>query len=183
MEMYGSGIKGVILMGTGSFNSLIIRIQLLYVRLSALFGGWHKRDSFCTRVSLGKYAGLFPEDGPLGWLCSRKEVREESFRDPLIGKEFTLNGYYWLSVLILRMQDKKRISKIPRSLPIFLMSGEKDPVGENGEAVRSLCRQYEELGFSDVSCKIYPGDRHELFHEADRYNVFFDIMDFMKKHS
>ncbi len=183
MEMYGSGIKGVILMGTGSFNSLIIRIQLLYVRLSALFSGWHKRDSFCTRVSLGKFAGLFPEDGPLGWICSRKEVREESSRDPLIGREFTLNGYYWLSVLILRMQDKKLISRIPRSLPIFLMSGEKDPVGENGEAIRSLRRQYEELGFSDVSCKIYPGDRHELFHEADRYNVFFDIMDFMKKHS
>ncbi|MBQ9550415.1 MAG: alpha/beta fold hydrolase [Lachnospiraceae bacterium] len=183
MEMYGSGIRGVIIMGTGSFNSFITRLELLYIRFSALFGGWHKRDSFCTRVSLGHFADLFPEDGPMGWVCSRKEAVEEVAGDPLGGREFTLNGYYWLTVLILRMQDKALMSKIPRSLPIFLMSGEEDPVGGNGAAIRGLYRQYKAMGFSDVTSKLYPGDRHELFHEKDRYNVFFDIMDFMKKHS
>ncbi len=181
IEMYGSGIKGVIIMGTGSFNEFPIYLELLYIRLSALFGGWHKRDSFCTRVSVGQYAGLFPADGPLGWICSRKEVLEEISRDDLSGDSFTLNGFYWLSKLILRMQDKKRMAGIPRSLPVFFMSGEEDPVGQNGASVRALAEQYKALGFKDVSFKLYPGDRHEIFHETDRFNVFYDIMEFMNK--
>ncbi len=183
IEMYGSGIRGVIIMGSGNFNSLLIRLQKLYVRFSSLFGGWHKRDSFCTRVSVGPFAKLFPEDGPLGWVCSRKEVRESSLNDALMGEEFTLNGYYCLSEMILRMQDRKRMARIPRSLPVFIMSGEEDPVGQNGAGPRALLEQYKNMGFKDVSLKLYPGDRHEIYHENDRYQVFFDILKFMKDHS
>ncbi|MCR4590598.1 MAG: alpha/beta hydrolase [Lachnospiraceae bacterium] len=183
IEMYGSGIQGVIIMGTGSFNEILIHLEKLYIRFSALFGGWHKRDSFCTRVSVGQFARLFPEDGPSGWTCSRKEVRDDFSDDSLKGKGFVLNGYYCLLEMILRMQDRKRMAKIPHSLPVFFMSGEQDPVGENGEAVRALADRYRADGFKDVSCKLYPGARHEIYHETDRYQVFFDIMEFMKNHS
>lgn len=182
IEMYGSGIKGVIIMGTGSFSDFKLKAGLLYIRLSAKIHGWHYRDRLCTIVSLGPYANLFPEDGPLGWVCSRKEAREESAKDTLMGQEFTLNGYSCLSELILRMQDKKRMASIPRSLPIFLMSGDKDPVGGNGESIIKLAGEYKNMGFTDVSYRLYPGDRHEIYHEEDRFRVFFDIMDFMEKH-
>lgn len=180
IEMYGSGIKGVIIMGSASFNELKVRASMLYVRLSALFHGWHGRDSFCTRIAMSPFENCFPEDGKGGWTCSRKEVRTDNSHADLMGREFTLNGYYCLSKLILRMQDKKRMEKIPRTLPVMFMSGELDPVGDNGAAIRGLADKYRTLGFSDVSLKLYPGDRHEIYNETDRYNVFYDILDFMR---
>ena len=182
IEMYGSGIRGVVIMGTGSFNDMITRIQKIYLRFSSLFGGWHKRDGFCTRVAVGQFAKVFPQDGPGGWTCSRREVREETLKDDLMGREFTLNGYNCLCDLILRMQDRKRMEKIPRTLPVCFMSGEQDPVGNNGACPKALAATYRALGFKDVEYKIYPGDRHELYHETDRYQVFFDVMKFMKDH-
>ncbi len=183
IEMYGSGINGVILMGTGSFSNFWLKAGLLYLRLSARIHGWHYRDSLCTKVALGAFDKSFPADGPLGWTCSRKEARMESAGDDLMGGEFTLNGYYTLSVLAIRMQDKQRMKAIPETLPVLFMSGADDPVGRKGGVPKELAEEYKAMGIKDVSVKLYPGDRHEIYHEADRYNVFFDIIGFMKDHT
>lgn len=183
ISMYGTGIQGVIIMGTARFSDLKVRAGLLYVRLSALFHGWHYRDRFCTKTSIGPYENCFPGDGPAGWLCARKEGREYDLNDDLGGNGFTLNGYYGLSTLILRMQDKSRINEIPKDLPVLFMSGAEDPVGEYGAGIKAVEDEYRKAGIRNLSVKLYPGDRHELYHEADRFNVFFDIMEFMKEAS
>lgn len=181
IQMYGTGIKGAIIMGTGRFSSTRYALSLPYVRFSALLHGWHYKDHLCTKISFGSFAKMFPEDGPLGWICARK-LPEDPEDKSLCGDEFTLNGYFCLITLIKRMQDRERMKAVPRNLPLFLMSGEKDPVGGNGEKIRELFSEYKSLGFTDVSMKLYPEDRHEIFHEKDRFNVFFDIMGFMKDH-
>ena len=79
------------------------------------------------------------------------------------------------------MQDRKRMQKIPKDLPIFILSGEDDPVGEFGAGVRAVLEDYRKAGIGNIRIKLYPGDRHELYHEGDRFNVFFDIMEFMKE--
>ncbi|MBR2186467.1 MAG: alpha/beta hydrolase, partial [Lachnospiraceae bacterium] len=63
-----------------------------------------------------------------------------------------------------------------------IMSGEEDPVGGMGKGIREVADDYKALGIREVTLKLYPGDRHELYHEADRYRVFFDIMEFMREH-
>ncbi len=181
IQMYGSGIKGVILMGSGRFNDFKVKAGMAYIRLSAMIHGWHYRDSICTKVSIGPFATMFPE-GPIGWVCARSEAWQESLNDELMGKEFELNGYYNLSEIILRMQDKKRMESIPKNLPMLIMSGEDDPVGGMGKGIKAVADSYKAIGIRDVTLKLYPGDRHELYHEADRYQVFFDVMGFMREH-
>ncbi len=180
IEMYGTGIRGAIIMGTGSFKGFLYSLSIPYIHLSAFLHGWHYKDHFYTSLTFGSYAKRFPEDGTSGWVSARKQEMDPEQKS-LSGDEFTLNAYLGLNHLIERMQDRKRLELIPKSLPIFLMSGEDDPVGgKKGSKVKEVYREYKDLGFSDVRIKLYPGDRHEILHEDDRFNVFFDIIDFMK---
>ena len=60
--------------------------------------------------------------------------------------------------------------------PLLLLSGDRDPVGGMGREVRKVERLLRGAGCRDVTCKLYPGARHELFHEANRAEVFQDIL-------
>lgn len=65
--------------------------------------------------------------------------------------------------------------------PILLLSGEKDPVGNNGKGIRTLMHCFQRAGVKDVQMKLYPGLRHNLFIEDEKQEVFQDIFRWMKK--
>ncbi len=68
---------------------------------------------------------------------------------------------------------------IPKDLPVLIISGAMDPVGEMGRGVRRMYDQYRSLGLSNVTLDLRPDDRHELHNEEDRYQVFEEIRDFI----
>ena len=39
--------------------------------------------------------------------------------------------------------DIRRAAKMPKDLPILILSGEEDPVGENGKGVKRFARMLE----------------------------------------
>ncbi|MCD8023791.1 MAG: hypothetical protein LUF30_12755 [Lachnospiraceae bacterium] len=49
---------------------------------------------------------------------------------------------------------------MPHDLPVLLISGEKDPVENLGKGVKNVEAQFRETGMWDVSCHLYPDDRH-----------------------
>jgi alpha-beta hydrolase superfamily lysophospholipase len=65
---------------------------------------------------------------------------------------------------------------IPKDLPIFLVSGDEDPVGNYGKSVRKIYRQYKKSGIKDISIKLYQGDRHEILNELDKFDIYNDIL-------
>ena len=58
--------------------------------------------------------------------------------------------------------------------------GEIDPVG-GAKAGKELFDKYTAMGMSDVTLKIYPGDRHEILNELDRRQVYEDILKWVEK--
>ena len=76
---------------------------------------------------------------------------------------------------------KRGFDGIPKNLPILLISGEEDPVGEGGRGVRRAMEDLQETGCTNVAMQLYPGARHELFHEINREEVFGDIVDWVSK--
>ena len=76
----------------------------------------------------------------------------------------------------------KNVKKTPTKLPIFLVSGQNDPVGDLGEGVKKVYYMYEEAGLRDVTYKLYENDRHELINEPDKEIVFNDILSWMEVH-
>ena len=95
--------------------------------------------------------------------------------DSLCGFTFTVNGFKTLFTLIDRLNKAENIQSMPKSLPVFFIAGEKDPVGNYGEGVRKAYESFRKAGMEKVSLKLYPEDRHELLNELDKYQVYEDL--------
>jgi alpha-beta hydrolase superfamily lysophospholipase len=179
IERYGTGIQGVIIQGGGDTGALKGHFGKLATSTIALFHGWRYRSVFCTNITLGPLMKAFPDEGNTGWIVKKKELIEQYKDDPKGGFIFTLNGYHTLAELILRARSKRLIQNVPATLPIFIVSGAEDPVGEMGRGVQRMYELYKNAGIEQVKLDIRPGDRHELHHEEDRFQVFEEIKDFI----
>ena len=71
--------------------------------------------------------------------------------------------------------QQNNIAKIPKNLPVFLIAGEEDPVGNYGKAVKNVYEIYKKAGIKDISIKLYKNERHELINETDKEDVYDDI--------
>ena len=75
--------------------------------------------------------------------------------------------------------SRKWIKKIPRSLPLLLISGAKDPVGDFGKGVTHFYKILRHEAFTDVTLKLYPDARHEILNELNKNEVMRDLVAWM----
>ena len=52
-------------------------------------------------------------------------------------------------------------------------------MGEFGKGCHRTVESLTNAGMQDVTCKLYPSDRHELLNETDRDKVMEDICSWM----
>ena len=64
-------------------------------------------------------------------------------------------------------------------MPVLLISGQDDPVGNYGKGVQHVRKAFEAVGMKDVTWVIYEGDRHEILNELDKAKVYQDIYSWM----
>jgi alpha-beta hydrolase superfamily lysophospholipase len=117
-------------------------------------------------------AGFEPARTGFDWL-SRDETKVDAYiADPLCGfdlDEPSLQSVFGLSAEA-RFDD--RLNRMRKDLPIYIISGQCDPVvGPDQAFVRALIRTYEGVGLSQIEHRIYPGGRHEMFNETCREQV------------
>ncbi len=74
------------------------------------------------------------------------------------------------------ISKKSNINKIPKNLPVFVCSGEEDPVGDFGYGPKKVHKDFINAGIKDVTLKLYPEDRHEILNELDQDVVYDDIL-------
>lgn len=180
---HGAGLSGVIIMGTGSQPGVVLTGGILVTRLIALFKGWEARSRFVDNLAFsGNNKAFEPARTPQDWLTKDETIVDAYRADPWCTYVFTLNGFLGLFKTIAFIQKKKNIARIPKALPLFLVSGAEDPVGGFGKGVR---RAYEDLvkaGMTDVKIKLYPGDRHEILNETDHETVDADLSAWLEAH-
>ena len=80
------------------------------------------------------------------------------------------------------INDRRQVARVRRDLPILLVSGDKDPVGDHGKGVRAVAGQLRSVGVTDVTCTLYPGARHEILNETNRDEVQSDIIAWLDAH-
>ena len=74
---------------------------------------------------------------------------------------------------------KKNIEKMSKEMPILLLSGGDDPVGNFGKGVIKTYNKFKQAKIASVDMKIYPGMRHDILHEDKYLEVYNDIVDFI----
>jgi len=185
IALHGENLAGAIIMGTGSVPDKTIKPLFTIMKIIAKFHGWRYRSKFVTNLTFGapfKKYDLIGKDVNNSWLTKEPSIVKKYYSDPKCTFMFTLNGYSALFETIMFDNQPQNIDKIPKQLPMFLVSGEDDPVGDCGKGVQIVFEQYKEAKIQDVSCKLYKNDRHEILNETDHQVVFHDILSWINVH-
>lgn len=176
IERHGDGLKGAIIMGTGSQPLLMLNTGMCMCSLIAAFKGWQYRSKFVDTMAFGGYNKKFkPARTSKDWLTKDNNIVDAYIAEPMCNFVFTLNGYYNLFYSIRDCQNKTNINKIPKNLPVLFIAGGDDPVGNFGKGVCKAYKGFVKSGIDDVNIKLYESDRHEILNETDRLTVYDDI--------
>lgn len=184
MEMYGQNLAGVIVMGTGSQPAVVLGAGRMFCRIIAVFKGWNYRSSIIDNMAFGSYNKKFePARTDKDWLTKDEQIVDAYRSHPWCTFRFTVNAYYHMFRGIQFLQKKKNIERIPKDLPLLLVAGADDPVGNFGKSVRNVSEIYKNCGIKDVELKLYETDRHEILNELDRETVYEDLLNWMERKS
>ncbi|HEY5009222.1 MAG TPA: alpha/beta hydrolase [Caulobacteraceae bacterium] len=111
------------------------------------------------------------------WL-SRDEAEVDAYvADPLCGFDLDQASMQSIFGLGATARTDPRLAQVRKSLPIYVISGERDPVtGPDQAFTRALIESYEAAGLGPIDHRVYPGARHELFNETCRDQVEADLI-------
>ena len=181
LNRYGSGIQGMIVMGTGNQSKALLSASKVLVGLTGFFCGEKHVAKFINKLAFGTFNRAIEDvKTNVDWLTKDEAIVDKYIADERCGFTFTVNGFRGLFELIYRLQKPKNLVTIPKKIPVFFVSGEEDPVGDYGEGVIGAKNDLVRAGLENVSMKLYPGDRHEILNETDKDIVYQDIYEWLE---
>ena len=77
--------------------------------------------------------------------------------------------------------DAERLGGIRSELPIYLVSGDADPLAGGGALIELVADRYRQGGVDDVTVVLYPGARHEVFNETNRDEITADLVTWLDR--
>ena len=180
--LHGENLSGAVIMGTGCVPDGTMKFGMTLCKFLAFFRGWNYRSKLVQKLSYSKpyhKFDLYGKDYTNSWLTKDVEHVKKYYSDPRCTFLFTLNGYYGLMEAVYFDNQMDNIKKVPKDLPVFMVSGADDPVGDLGEGVKKVYHMYKDAGVDDLTYRLYETDRHEILNETDRDQVYADICAWM----
>lgn len=173
-------LTGVILSGTGQNPAAIIMAGALACDAEMLRLGPKGRSETVNKLAFGAYNKEFePARTPFDWLSRDEAMVDKYVNDPLCGFNCTVTLYRDMMFGLKYISERRNLNKMNKDLPVYLMSGDKDPVGANGLGVVKTYSMFLKAGMKDVKYKLYPDGRHEMLNEINRDEVMRDIADWV----
>lgn len=181
---YGDGINGIICTGAISELNEERFEYLLQVARSEI----EKRGRLEPSVEV--FNALFgdlndkfkPARTEFDWITSDEKLLKESLESPYANIFFNVGFYFDFINALKDRNEKNNIEKIPKDLPIFFLSGSKDPLSDNGNGIKELFNIYKEQRLKDISFNMYEGKRHSILRETNRNLMFKDILHWIDSH-
>lgn len=181
MEHYADDITAAILSGTGGPEAPASLGKKL-AQIVIVKEGERSRSALLDKLAFGSYNKKFKKETiPHAWLTRDEEVRLRYAEDKFCNYKFTARGFYDLFDMLEAVSKKAWAKKIKSDLPILLISGDKDPVGNYGKGVRKVYDRLAEAGVKDVTLRLYVDGRHELFNETNKEVVIKNTVDWIEE--
>ncbi|MDO5695401.1 MAG: alpha/beta fold hydrolase [Eubacteriales bacterium] len=118
-------------------------------------------------------------DTPYAWVSSIPAEAKAYGEDPYCAFNLNNDALRDLFKLAARTSGPGWYQRVPKTLPILIVGGKDDPVGLFGTAVMRVKRRLAEAGVTDVTCKLYDGNRHEVLHDTAGEDFMMCVADFI----
>lgn len=179
----GELFDGFILSGTNGPQGLLTFGMSLAAAQMRLQGNTH-RSLMLNALVFGPYnKGFGPIRTPFDWLSRDEAEVDKYINDPYCGKVCTARFFRDFFKLLSQIHQPQLMKCLPKDKPVYIFSGEDDPVGHRGKGVRRLIDLYRKHGVQDLEYRLYPGGRHEMLHETNRAEVAADVLDWLERHT
>ena len=174
-------VSGAVLMGTGQEPAPLVALGERISALECRRLGPRGVSPLVHTLSLGAYNRRFrPSRTPSDWL-SRDPAEVDAFlADPLCQSRPTVSLFRDMMGGLQLIARRDQLARMDPSVPVCFLSGQEDPVGGMGRGVEQVVRMFQDAGCRDLSLHLYPGARHELFHEQNRREVWADLLDWLE---
>jgi len=180
IQQWSGDLAGVVLSGTTGASV----VDDATLQMIVDFGAGEAADQ-PSELFGAMFAGFnAPFDGPdasgFEWLSRDEGEVAKYVEDPDCGEPLS-NGFVadMLSGSATMWQPENE-ARIAHDLPVYLFSGENDPVGgEKAESVVALAARYREMGIGSVTLRIYSDGRHEMLNETNRTDVHQDLLNWL----
>ena len=176
-------LSGAVLSGTNGKPPAIATVGRYVARFERWRLGRTGRSPIIHALTFQDFNSKFKNPRTdFDWLSRDEASVDRYIADPDCG--YPCSVQLWIDVLdaIPQFTADAAQAKIRKDLPIYLFSGDRDPVGEMGKSVQSLADDLRKAGIQDVACRLYPDARHETLNETNRTEVVADLLDWLQRH-
>jgi alpha-beta hydrolase superfamily lysophospholipase len=127
----------------------------------------------------GYNAAFQPQRTDFDWL-SRDEAEVDAYiAHEWCGFGLDVAGNRGLFAGARAVTDPERLAAMRKDLPVYITVGQMDPVGGGLVLVDALVDRYRAAGLTDITVRVWPGARHEVFNETNRDQVIVDLVDWL----
>lgn len=180
IQLHSSLIHQCILCGTGLTTALHYLGNVL-AKYLARIQGKEAESKWMNDLAFASFNKQFENaKTPYDWLSSDAKEVKEYIDDPYCGFIPTLQFFADLTDGLILIHRKEENRKIRKDLPVLLISGSEDPVGNNGKGVFQVAKQLADAGLQHVAVYLFEGMRHEILNEQNKELVYEVILRWLR---
>ena len=177
---FRTGLDGAVISGTGHQSPALVSAGKVMSAIDIRRNGSMHKSDFLNKMAFGTYNDKFENPRTSSDWLSRDEAAVDLYNeDPLCGFVPTAGLLHDMMNGIAFVIQPKNIARMKKDLPILFVSGDCDPVGEQGRGVIRAYKCFLKAGMKDVTMKLYHGGRHEMLNETNRAEVYEDVLSWL----
>ena len=171
---HSDALAGAVFSGSSGKPPAIATLGRLIARAERLRLGKRGKSQLLGQMWFGAYNKPFaPARTEFDWLSRDEKEVDAYVADPYCGFPFSTQLAIDVLDALPRVTSLESLAAIRKDMPVYVFSGERDPVGAN---IKSLIDALKGAGFTRLTTRIYPGARHETLNETNRDEVTRDLI-------
>ncbi len=175
--------NAVVISGTTYVNRFQGKSILYLAKLLRAFKGPDNYSKLLFDLTMGGLVKKMLKNKEINngyeWLTTDERMYQTIAEDKYLHKKFTIGGNHDMITWINKANSSKVAMRVKKEIPIYLMSGEKDPM--NLGVVKKVNDLYQKNGIENITFVEYDG-RHEMLNEVIREIVYQDICQFYSEY-
>ncbi len=168
LNKYREQVAGAAILGSGYCSWLILTVMRLIVRTQIKKVGFDDTTPLVQKLSFDVYNKKFaPARTRSDWLCADMKQLTDYLLDPYCREDISAGLFWQLLGSMRKTGRKKAYEHWKKDMPVLLLSGDMDAVGNFGKGVKTLQKKMKKAGLRNVQMHLYSGARHDILHEEE----------------
>lgn len=179
---YLDAANGLILSGTGYYSKVTGYTIASILKIITLLFGKSKRLKWVNNLMYKSLNKKITNPKTVSdWISSDEQYVKKYINDEYTGFLVSNQLIYETVSNINKLNKQKYIQKMNKAMPILMISGKDDPLGNYGKGIHRLGKLFKQGRINHVTIQIYKNKRHEILFEREHETIWQHMYDWIQK--